>query len=354
MSSFQKIRTVEAIPGTKVSIQNGQLITSCGNPSLDHIIGGGLPIGAIMMVEEDKFVTYSKVLTKYYLAEGVFSGHSIFLGSLDDDPTELLKKLPIPVEEAETRVPPGNSPASGEDMRIAWRYNSLPKVNSEQSTVNIGHNFDLTKQIDENTLQSADTTVWDGTNVCESKIFSNGKYFELLQTLTSKTKTFPDTKNVCRICLTSLGSPIWYDENFETDFVRFLTILKSIVRSTTSVCLITVPGHLIQLLNETFIHRIRNLVDYSIQLESFAGSEKATNPVFKEYHGLLNIRKQSALNSLSTFTPETTDLAFKLRRRKFIVEKLHLPPELQESEQREQEDIPSLGCGGIQKNRLDF
>lgn len=82
----------------------------------------------------------------------------------------------------------------------------------------------------------------------------------------------------------------------------------------------------LQFQSETFPAQIRNLVDYSVQLEAFAGSDKETNPIFKEYNGLLNIKKISALNTLNAFTPETTDLAFKLRRRKFVIEKLHLPP----------------------------
>lgn len=109
--------------------------------------------------------------------------------------------------------------------------------------------------------------------------------------------------------------------------------------------------------DENLIFRIRNLVDFSIELESFAGSDKETNPIFKEYHGLLHIKKLMALNALAAHSPETYDLAFKLRRKRFVIEKLHLPPELQESEQREQQDnehiLSSLSCGST-KNILDF
>lgn len=108
----------------------------------------------------------------------------------------------------------------------------------------------------------------------------------------------------------------------------------------------------------SLLHRVRNLVDYAIELESFAGSEKETNEVFKEYNGLFFIRKMAALNTLASHTPETYDLAFKLRRRRFVIEKLHLPPELQESEQREQDDEPivpaSFGCASNKKHLLEF
>lgn len=34
--------------GTKLSIHNGQLLTSTGVPSLDEVLGGGLPVRAEM------------------------------------------------------------------------------------------------------------------------------------------------------------------------------------------------------------------------------------------------------------------------------------------------------------------
>lgn len=109
--------------------------------------------------------------------------------------------------------------------------------------------------------------------------------------------------------------------------------------------------------DQTLLYRVRNLVDYAIELESFAGSDKETNPCFKEYNGLFYIRKMTALNALTVHTPETYDLAFKLRRKRFVIEKLHLPPELQESEQREQDDEPllsALSCASTKKHLLEF
>lgn len=64
-----------------------------------------------------------------------------------------------------------------------------------------------------------------------------------------------------------------------------------------------------------------------------------------------------ALNSLAAHTPESYDLAFKLRRKRFVIEKLHLPPELQESNQREQDDnaiASAMSCGSATKHLLEF
>lgn len=98
-------------------------------------------------------------------------------------------------------------------------------------------------------------------------------------------------------------------------------------------------------------------MDYAVELESFAGSDRETNVIFKEYHGLLYIRKIAAINTLAATKPETHDLAFKLRRRQFVIEKLHLPPELQEPPSdaaANNEIIPSLSCGSASKSLLEF
>lgn len=240
--------------------------------------------------EEDKFVTYSKVLAKYFLAEGVVSGQPIFLGSLNDDPAEMLKKLPKPLNEDEIdkeKELDGNdqrvaNSAGGDknSMRIAWRYNDLLPINPEQAATKIGHHFNLMEQIDAASLECAETNVWSGTKTEEnnSKLASEEsdesisesdktcrtsstatdpnafyckKYFRLLQDLShtlSEEKfglDFSSVKSLCRICMTSLGSPLWYDGGFAKDILKFLTVLRSVVRSTVSVCFLTMPMHLI-------------------------------------------------------------------------------------------------------------
>lgn len=91
--SFQKRSHVSTIPGTKSSLHNAQLLTSTGNPSLDHVIGGGQQVGTIFMVEEDALQTYSNVLLKYYLAEGIIQQHSILFASLEDNSRERIVSL---------------------------------------------------------------------------------------------------------------------------------------------------------------------------------------------------------------------------------------------------------------------
>ncbi|KAH8324431.1 hypothetical protein KR074_007182 [Drosophila pseudoananassae] len=412
MTSFRKRTVQKPIRGTRTSPHTAQVITSSGNPYLDVVIGGGLPMGSICLIEEDRFMTHAKVLAKYFLAEGVLSKQEIFLGSLDDIPAEMLRRLPKPLTELESEVEQreeeqaaaGTGAENG--LRIAWRYNDLPLVHSEHATAKIGHHFNLMEQMDSIMLYYANTTMWDDshkeadiviafgdefsksssptscsleqqpvenapaipgageeitqevkpkeetnannnnnssttitsstkTGSQESQVFHNARYGGLLnniqQLLRDESFVAGTKQNLCRVCLTSLGSPLWYDEHFGEDLIKFLTLLMASVRNCNSVCLITMPMHLIAKYDASLVPKIRQLVDYAIELESFAGSEKETHPAFKEYSGLLHLHKMSALNTLAVHMPDTTDLAFKLRRKKFVIEKFHLPPELQES-----------------------
>lgn len=439
MTSFRKKAVTKPIRGTRTSPHTAQVITSSGNPYLDVVIGGGLPMSSICLIEEDRFMTHAKVLAKYFLAEGVLSKQEIFLGSLDDIPAEMLRRLPKPLTELETEVEQREDQAHGaggaeNGLRIAWRYNDLPLVNSEHATAKIGHHFNLMEQMDSMMLYYANTTMWDdshketlwdivvaeelsksssattssleqqpveeappipgeettpqekipaqeessannnnnnnnnsssvtsstktGSQEAQPQVFHNPRYGGLLNDiqdlLRDESFVAGTKKNLCRVCLTSLGSPLWYDEHFGEDLIKFLTLLMASVRNCNAVCLITMPMHLIAKYDASLVPKIRQLVDYAIELESFAGSERETHPAFKEYSGLLHLHKMSALNTLAVHMPDTTDLAFKLRRKKFVIEKFHLPPELQESSAKPDNCISGLLSNSNATASLDF
>ncbi|GAB0090174.1 Putative elongator complex protein 4 [Sergentomyia squamirostris] len=350
MSLFHKRKLVSSIEGCRPSLHNGQLQVSTGNTSLDHILGGGLPLGSILLIEEDKYTSYAKVLSRYFLSEGVYRNHSIFLATKEDSPEDFIRKLPGAVEESVEK----SSVKCDEEMRIAWRYNDLPKVSLEQGSKKDYH-FDLSKVISEEDTKSCDITTWN----------MDGDFSSLQDALTEKmaqkcfklTDDENEQKKLLRICINSLGSPLWWcPDNFHEKLLTFLTLLKSITRNSCAVCLLTIPSHLFHCLKADLLVRVRNLVDYVVEIESFSGAE--TNVMYKEYHGLLHIHRIAAFGTLAPSRPETFDLAFKLRRKKFVVEKLHLPPDIAELSDT-LVHRPSLACasgagGGGTHSLLDF
>jgi elongator complex protein 4 len=201
---------------------------------------------------------------------------------------------------------------------------------------------------------------------------NNPDYNQLLQNIQShiesggfETGVVSEKRNILRIAIHSLGSPLWGEnggitpsDDYNPALLRFLLGLRALMRSAYAACVITIPTHLF--CDEVYVHKLERFCDTVVEMDSFVGSDKEKNPVYKDYHGLFHIKQLPSLNSLTCNMPETLDLAFKLRRKKFTIEKLHLPPDLSDTVNRDQEDPvarlkPEAGCGVMAgKNKLDF
>lgn len=376
-TSFQKKTRAKVIQiaGAKPSLYNNQLLVSTGIPSLDALLGGGLAVGTVLLVEEDTFGSYGRLLLKYFCAEAVMTGHALLLSSLDYDTQQLLKELPAPIVDDPGPDTGQEVQEDSDHMKIAWRYRHLPKFESSPSAVKFGHYYDLTKSMDPELINTVDvTTLQDselGDNLQENKTI-NRRYGEILHQIQNKidtggysTSSQTEKRNILRIAIHSLGSPLWgenggvaEDDHYDPSLPRFLLALRAILRSAFAACVITMPTHLF--CDRVYVRKLERLCDTVVHLDSFVGSDKEKNPAYKEYHGLFNIKQLPRLNSLVCHMPDSLDLAFKLRRKKFTIEKLHLPPELSETASRSQEDpVPSMkpasGCGSSSgKNKLEF
>uniref|UniRef100_A0A8C8FQZ6 Elongator complex protein 4 n=1 Tax=Oncorhynchus tshawytscha TaxID=74940 RepID=A0A8C8FQZ6_ONCTS len=377
-TSFQKKSRSKlvSIPGTRPSIQNGQLIVSTGVTSLDYVIGGGLAVGTLLLIEEDRYDSYSRMLLKYFLAEGVVCGHELYVASALDHPNDILQanttlvlnKLYGTINKQETAHPEAAflelpapilddiaspktedqakscDPESQDAMKIAWRYQHLPKVQTAlASSSRFGHYYDVSKTMDPEISQAArchgfylpehSTAVTSPTATTPGQSPMPETYSSLLNNLQEVIHregfdgTVPQTKsrNILRIGLHSLGSALWGDDlccrenpSHGHALTTFLYGLRAMLRSSLSVAVVTVPSHLIQ--NRALMGNITRLCDTAIALESFRGSERETNPLYKDYHGLLDVRQLPYLNCLVCDLPDNKDLAFKLKRKQFTIE----------------------------------
>lgn len=133
--SFKK-RNIDQQPklpsGSRLSAYNGQLLISTGVPSLDDILGGGQPVGTIMLIKEDRATTYAQLLLKYFIAQGISSGHHVALTSRDEDPEEMLKTLmwlstSDKDDDDDDKTKQTRTDAESDRMKIAWRYSHLKR-----------------------------------------------------------------------------------------------------------------------------------------------------------------------------------------------------------------------------------
>uniref|UniRef100_A0A8C2WVU1 Elongator complex protein 4 n=1 Tax=Cyclopterus lumpus TaxID=8103 RepID=A0A8C2WVU1_CYCLU len=338
-TSFQKKTRTKliSIPGTRPSVQNGQLLVSTGVTSLDYLLGGGLAVGTVLLIEEDRYDSYSRMILKYFLAEGVVCRHELFVAAAQDNPDDILQELPAPILDDVAIHKPVEQPRlscepqdSLDAMKIAWRYQNLPK-SALASSSRFGHYYDVSKTMEPEIRQAAKChCFYLPEHPTHTMLESYSALLKSLQEVINRegfdvAAPMTKSRNILRIGLHSLGSALWGDDLSCHDNPRnghalttFLYGLRALLRSSLSVAVVTVPSHLIQ--DRALMGSITRLCDNAIALESFKGSERETNPLYKDYHGLLHVRQVPHLNCLASKLPDHKDLAFKLKRKQFTIE----------------------------------
>jgi len=351
-----------SVPGTYLSIHNSNLLlTSTGIPSLDNVLGGGIPIGSVLLIEEDLNNRFSKLMLKYFLAEGVACKHGVCVVNEVSTNENLLNELPKLIPK-DINVPVKKI---HDELKIAHRYKD---TNTDKKISNVskqGHYYDITKKMDSMKISECECSeiivedfvpsCWDEEDIFKFALTSlKNKIQKEIYTQPEKQEDLCE-RNILRIVIPSFGSPFWCANNSKgVQYIcRFLLWLRGLVRKSMTVCVVSIPCNLY---TEKNMARFRHMADCAVKLKSFAGEKK--NPLFKQYHGLFKIKKLPCLNSLTPYVPQTLDLAFELKRTKFVIEYLHLPPDIGENASRQGTEevniIKSSPCGGGFSSKLDF
>lgn len=360
--SFQKV---------KQSCDISDIRLTTGQSNLDYILGG-LQVGSILLVEEDKYEKHAEVLSKMFVSAGVQHQNPIFYATLEKNINKSKLLLPAPGIDWSKD---DNDQNGSSDMRIAWRYNALPQFDSsiEPSKSMTSPNFDLSRTLEPEIIEKHEIHFWTGNEtslVPSSQIFSNPKFDSLLNFIHAQLKSTRysrestsvlNTENFPRIFIQSIGSPLWYSENLESDLIKFFTLLNSFVKNSTAVCLVTIPAHLLETVFFKSTHtiaRIYNSCDFVIELKAICSHDEIKS-VFKDYTGILNLKKLSAFNSLTHNYIGTYDLAYKLSSKRFNIETLHLPPDIPEGPDADSKssgvtEMPSMSCNVTKKHLLEF
>ncbi|KAI8050134.1 Elongator complex protein 4 [Gilbertella persicaria] len=357
--------------GSRLSAYNGQLLISTGVPSLDDILGGGQPVGTIMLIKEDRATTYAQLLLKYFMAQGISSGHHCAIASRDEDPEEMLKTLmwlstsDRDDDDDDDKVKNARTDAESDRMKIAWRYSHLkrfetgvkPKQPSPITSVTKDQKqtdnaqepkpycsqFDLTKRIPANILEEAHTEIMQWTHELDEKddhddysiLLDKIRQVVLNGNFSSAIPVAPGTpRHALRVAIHSLASPSWQYKT-PNDLYKFFHALRGLLRFSFGTAIVTIPAYLYDEVPNV-MKRIEHMVDAVIEIESFAGDPVHNEAAYTQnYHGFFHVHKLPVLNSL--LPPSTklsvlsaggsNDLGFKLRRKRFAIETFHLPPE---------------------------
>lgn len=165
-SSFQrKVKSkLPDIPGTYPSLYNSQLLVSSGIPDLDTLLGGGLAVGTVLVISEDFSGNFSRLMLKYFLAEGVVNQHSLLV--TDSSPDAKIITNSLPSFELSKSPGSGNTneseSASDEKMKIAWRYQGQNTTKESSNNINANassHTFNLLKTVPNEVIEKCDIKV---------------------------------------------------------------------------------------------------------------------------------------------------------------------------------------------------
>ena len=133
MSSFKrKVPTVQAARGTQLSPSStSTTLISTGIPSLDDILGGGLPLSCSLLITgSDYHSSYNELVQKYFVSQGLDKGQNVIL--IHHDAGSFTKECmwtPAADASRDVKVDDADNHAK---IKIAWRYEEMKQF---QTTV---------------------------------------------------------------------------------------------------------------------------------------------------------------------------------------------------------------------------
>ena len=141
MSSFKRkgaVKQLTTLPGTRVSsASHSTCVTSTGIPSLDDILGGGLPLSCLLLIAApDLHSSYGDLVQKYFVAQGLSCGHRVYVvaGNAEQFVKDVMwiprKNDPLSASTAGEDGGKLDEPES--QIKIAWRYEQMKQF---QTTV---------------------------------------------------------------------------------------------------------------------------------------------------------------------------------------------------------------------------
>jgi elongator complex protein 4 len=140
MSSFKrKSGPAQKLPtGTRSSPSSSlTLLTSTGIPSLDDILGGGLPLScSLVVLAPDIHSAYGQLVSKYFIAQGLACGQRVCI--IDDDAKDLVERsmwIPTTAPQDPLGGEDEDANSRGEKIKIAWRYEQMKQFQTTVSSV---------------------------------------------------------------------------------------------------------------------------------------------------------------------------------------------------------------------------
>ncbi|KAI0043189.1 PAXNEB-domain-containing protein [Auriscalpium vulgare] len=359
MSSFKR-RTAgkpATLPtGTRPSPSStSTIITSTGIPSLDDLLGGGLPLScSLLVLAPDEHSAYGELVQKYFIAQGLASQQTVCV--VGADPQDIVTEcmwMPSssPVSASTVQDEDDLHDEADAKVKIAWRYEQMKKFQttvaaSNQSAEDFCRTFDLTCRIPRSVINEASKS----SNLVFLAIEENAAPSSLIaQTIQRISDVLHQTSSSAsppfRICVPCLGSPQWGSLG-PKEVICFLHLLRCLLHRHPDACAaVGLPPHLSTdgWGGPGWIRKLSFLSDASVTLAGFT-ADPSLSSMFPSHHGLLQIHalpaphtllppsdRFSTLRGIASASGSSgggeNNLAFKCMRKRLVFETLHLDVE---------------------------
>lgn len=148
MSSFKRrVQAQQSIPtkGTQPVIGAPSLLQiSTGVPSIDDLLGGGLPLGHVLLIlAPDHNSAWGELISRYFIAQGLSSEHRLLV--CDSQPDRLVSgcmwypgtKNNNVMHGPEDSRDEANAETTGDKVKIAWRYEQMKQFKTTVDDKNV-------------------------------------------------------------------------------------------------------------------------------------------------------------------------------------------------------------------------
>ncbi|CAL9135169.1 elongator complex protein [Musa troglodytarum] len=337
-SSFSRARSSPSAvlpsppnPGVKVG-PNGATFVSSGIPDLDRILGGGFLLGSLVMVMEDADAPHHLLLLRNFMSQGVVHRQPVLFASPLKDPRAFLGTLPSPVSlskehrQRDTLVD-HNQQDQEKGLRIAWQYKKYfgdqqsSQIHNRDVKQEFSNDFDLRKALERQHVQ-----------YIESMSIQDIPRLTILRDrcsnfLSGLPRSDGGNLSAGRIAIQSLCAPQCGYAEMDWDLVAFIRFLRSIIRSSNVVAVVTFPT---SFLSPAFLKRWQHLADTLLSVRAIPDEDKDMAKLLTGYQdmlGLLHVHKVAHNNSQVPTVLEASTFSLKLqKRRSLVLERLNQAP----------------------------
>ncbi|KAJ6509255.1 PAXNEB-domain-containing protein [Mycena vitilis] len=316
-------------------------VVSTGVPSLDDILGGGLPLScSLVLTAPDLHSEYAELVQKYFVAQGLATQQHVCVIGATVWTAECMWLPP----NAQATVDPDEPGPSEDKITIAWRYEQMKPFQttvpapSAAGAVDACRMFDLTARIPSAVIADAQAA----RRLTVLPVETGPPHFPTTRALVRLEELLAanTASTALRVCVPGLGSPHWGDL-IAQDILRFLHGLRALLRRYPHACAsVSLAAEWSSDASGTGWHqKLGWFADAAITMDAFTANP-ALAAAFPGHHGLLRIHTLPAPTSLVPASDRFStlrgtggagggenNLGYRCTRKRLVFETVHLDVE---------------------------